>query len=209
MQIACLSQGVTDGHKDVRRLTRGRAARTVFGMTSLHKNGAVLAMLLLAAAGCATPRPVLRPTTPPHTATPRAPQHVAATKAPVSVNPTGSAAAAGAARAKPPTAPETPPPEVQTATLAPPAATAPPPPLPGVAVVGLPQTQVRALLGPPATRATHGPVQTWTYRGSACAVEISFYYDVTRSEFFALSQRAESGGDAADCLAKLHASAGR
>jgi hypothetical protein len=87
-------------------------------------------------------------------------------------------------------------------SAAPPAAAAP-----GsgpIRVVGLSQDAVRGLLGPPTAQFTQGPAQTWTYEGAGCRVEISFYYDVTRNGFFALSQRRPEGGDGSDCLARIH-----
>ncbi len=107
--------------------------------------------------------------------------------------PTGSAAAAGALH-PPPSAP---------GAAAPPSA-APPP----VRVVGWSQEAVRRLLGPPAEQSAQGAAQTWRYRGADCQVDIAFYYDVTRGDFFALSQHREAGGDAAACLARLRAGHG-
>lgn len=80
----------------------------------------------------------------------------------------------------------------------------PPPDAAPVNVVGLSQTQVRRSLGTPAERATHGPAQTWTYRSEGCSVRITFYYDVTRGDFFALSQQAADGEDRQNCPTLIH-----
>ena len=72
-------------------------------------------------------------------------------------------------------------------------------------VVGQSQSEVRALLGPPAARVAQGANETWTYRGPGCSAEIAFYYDVSRSAFFALSQRLTGGGGAQHCLGQIHA----
>jgi hypothetical protein len=71
-------------------------------------------------------------------------------------------------------------------------------------LVGLSQSEVRRLLGPPTTSATKGSAVAWIYRHAGCTVEIAFYYDVTRNGFFALSQRSTGGGEAQACLANTH-----
>jgi hypothetical protein len=71
-------------------------------------------------------------------------------------------------------------------------------------VIGLSQPDVRRLLGPPTTSSTKGAAQAWTYQRADCSVEIAFYYDVTRSGFFALSQRLTRGGEEQDCLVNIH-----
>ena len=71
-------------------------------------------------------------------------------------------------------------------------------------VVGMSQDTVRRLLGPPGSESARGAAQTWTYQGSGCSVDIVFYYDVTRSGFFALSEQLASGGEGGTCLARIH-----
>lgn len=134
-----------------------------------------VASLALALAGCALLPPPPKPQRSAHL--PPKPHPVTSTA------PSGSAAAAGALHHQPPPA-------------APPAAP--------VQVVGLSQDAVRRLLGPPAAEHAQGPAQTWTYEGIGCRVEIAFYYDVTRSGFFALSQQLAGGGDGETCLAQIH-----
>lgn len=113
---------------------------------------------------------------------PRKPQHAAVTHPqphPSTAPPSGSAAAAGRLH------PGLPPPPVN--------------------VVGLSQAAVRGLLGPPAAQSSQGAAQTWTYAGAGCRVLIAFYYDVTRRDFFALSEHLAGGGEGKDCLARIHA----
>jgi hypothetical protein len=76
-----------------------------------------------------------------------------------------------------------------------------PPPL---QMIGLSQSEVRRLLGPPTTSSTTGTAQAWTYQRADCRVEIAFYYDVTRSGFFALNTRLTRGGGQQDCPVKIH-----
>jgi hypothetical protein len=71
-------------------------------------------------------------------------------------------------------------------------------------VIGLSQPEVRQLLGPPTTSSTTGAAQAWTYQRADCSVEIAFYYDVTRSGFFALNTRLTQGGERQDCPVKIH-----
>jgi hypothetical protein len=71
-------------------------------------------------------------------------------------------------------------------------------------VVGLPQSEILRLLGPPTTSSTKGAARWWTYQHGDCNIEIALYYDVTRSGFFALNQHLASGGDAQRCLSIIH-----
>jgi hypothetical protein len=71
-------------------------------------------------------------------------------------------------------------------------------------VLGLSQSDVRQLLGPPTTSSTKGAAQAWTYQLADCSVEIGFYYDVTRTGFFALSERLARGRDEQNCLSNIH-----
>ena len=137
---------------------------------------AVLALAVLALAGCGLLPPPHKPTV--QTATPAHPPRPHPPR-PTPLPTTGSAAAAGRL------------PQVST---------------PPLRVVGLSQEAVRRLLGDPAAAHAEGPAQTWRYDGPAgCRVDIAFYFDVTRSGFFALSQRLAGGGDGGDCLARIHA----
>jgi hypothetical protein len=80
-----------------------------------------------------------------------------------------------------------------------------PPTNPGpLQLVGLSQSEVRRLLGPPTASSTKGAAVAWIYQHAGCTIEIAFYYDVTRNGFFALSQRSTGGGEAQACLANAH-----
>jgi hypothetical protein len=83
------------------------------------------------------------------------------------------------------------------------AAAAEPSPVP-MQLVGLSQSEVRQLLGPPTTSSTKGAAQSWTYQRADCSIEIAFYYDLTRNGFFALSQRLAHGADEGVCLSNIH-----
>jgi hypothetical protein len=140
--------------------------------------------LLLAIAGCS---PLSAPATAHRTT------HLSRrTHAPASQRPTDSAAGAIVPVQSEPL------PEVAASATPPAIASAP------IHVVGLPQAEVRQLLGPPTTSSTKGAAKSWTYQRNTCSVEIAFYYDVTRNGFFALSQRLASGGDEQHCLLKIH-----
>ena len=98
---------------------------------------------------------------------------------------------------------ESSPPETETPPTATPTTTQPKP-MPAT-LVGLSQAAVRALLGKPATAQESGPGQTWTYRTPACSLTVSFFYDVTRDAFFALSTHADPPPEP-ECLAHLRGS---
>jgi hypothetical protein len=150
-------------------------------VTAGHSAAALLGLLALAGCALVAP-PAGKPAHPaPLAHHPRSPPSTA---------PSGSAAAAGT-RPHPAAAPA--PAPAQTPLPAP------------LDVVGLSQSEVRTLLGPPTARAAQGANETWTYRAQGCAVEVAFYYDVSRSAFFALSQRLTGGADAQHCLAQVHA----
>jgi hypothetical protein len=157
--------------------------------------------LVAGLAGCATPPPKPPPKAATHIAPTRPPPgKIAVHRPPPAVQKPAVAqeplAPPAAAAAPEPTeaAPAAPPPDV-----APPPAGAPPP----ATVIGLSQTDVRALLGEPATAGAAGPAQTWTYRTAACSLTVAFFYDVTRAAFFALSAHAEKLSEP-ECLARLH-----
>ena len=78
-----------------------------------------------------------------------------------------------------------------------PAVAAEPPaaPIQPVRVIGLSPDQVRAQLGPPANEEIHGSVRIGTYRTGGCGLRVTFYYDVIRSGFFALSQQSFGAAD--------------
>jgi hypothetical protein len=149
-------------------------------------------------AGCATPPP--KPAPPP----PPPPTSITETRPPP-VKPIVRPPPPGVQR--PPVTQEPLPPPA-TAPAPEPAQATPAAPQPGAepvpaTVIGLSQTDVRALLGDPAATGAAGPAQTWTYRADACSLTVAFFYDVTRSAFFALSAHAEPLSEP-ECLAHLH-----
>jgi len=99
----------------------------------------------------------------------------------------------------------------------------PPAPAPGresegrgveIKVVGLSRPETQALLGPPSGESERAPAKVWQYLTGDCAVDVYFYLDVARNEFYALhyetrtplaSAGASLNGAAADgCLRRLH-----
>ncbi len=95
----------------------------------------------------------------------------------------------GLGQAPPPTQ-HRPPPPAETGkaqasrTPAPP--TPRPAPLPEIKLVGLTQAETEELLGPPAASSEQAPAKVWQYRAGDCAVDVYFYLDVARNDFYAL-----------------------
>lgn len=123
----------------------------------------------------------------------------------------------GAASPAPPPSATTPPkpitPVVKPApkvkqTPPPPAATsAPTVAAPPISVIGLSRGDVEAVLGQPATRGNNGAGQNWTYTTDICQLQLFFFLDVQRNDFFALDQKI-GGTDGTDagtqrCLKRI------
>src|SRR5256885_11267912 len=73
------------------------------------------------------------------------------------------------------------------AATARPAPAAPAPPTaPDLKVVGLNQSETEALLGQPQSSIDRPPAKVWQYRTRECAVDVYFYLDVGRNDFYAL-----------------------
>jgi hypothetical protein len=53
-------------------------------------------------------------------------------------------------------------------------------------VVGLTQSETEALLGPPTSTLDRPPAKVWQYRTRDCGVDVYFYLDVGRNDFYAL-----------------------
>ncbi len=53
-------------------------------------------------------------------------------------------------------------------------------------MVGLSQTETEGLLGPPTSAIDRPPAKVWQYRTRDCSVDIYFYLDVGRNDFYAL-----------------------
>jgi hypothetical protein len=90
------------------------------------------------------------------------------------------------------------------------------PAAPDLKLVGLSQAETEALIGPPASSVDRPPAKVWQYRVRECALDVYFYLDVGRNEFYALhydipaptSASASTGAnppDAADrCLRRIY-----
>lgn len=92
----------------------------------------------------------------------------------------------------------------------------PEPPAP-LKLIGLSRSEAEILLGRPAAEAERSPAKVWQYRTAECTVDVYFYLDVARNEFYALHYEARgpqsaAGGtavvgrtEAADrCLRRIH-----
>ena len=88
---------------------------------------------------------------------------------------------------------------------------------PPLKLIGLTRSEAEALLGVPAAEAERSPAKVWQYRAEDCTVDVYFYLDVARNEFYALhyearGPQAAAGGtavvgrsEAADrCLRRIH-----
>lgn len=65
------------------------------------------------------------------------------------------------------------------------------PPGPDIVLVGLSQSEIQSVLGDPADRVEQGAGQSWTYRAPHCKVELTFFFDVSRNDFYALDRHVE------------------
>lgn len=123
--------------------------------------------------------------------------------------------------APPPPPPPRPAEAAADSARAPRLAPAPPPrpaapAVPELKVVGLNQAETEALIGPPTSSVDRPPAKVWQYRPRECALDVYFYLDVGRNEFYALhydtpaptSASASTGAippDAADrCLRRIY-----
>lgn len=83
--------------------------------------------------------------------------------------------------------------------LAPPTPPAKPPVQPSAELdphelVGLGEAEVTGLIGSPGEVRDEPPALVWRYAGDKCAVDVLFYFDLTRQEFRALTYRVEPEG---------------
>ena len=92
-----------------------------------------------------------------------------------------------------------------------PAAPTPSQPSPEIKLVGLSRDQAVDLLGRPADEREAAPAKIWEYRTGECVLDVYFYLDVARNEFYALHYdvRAASATAAAceatdRCLQRIH-----
>jgi hypothetical protein len=69
-----------------------------------------------------------------------------------------------------------------------------PPPVaqgPDIILVGASQAEIQSVLGEPSDRVEQGAGQSWTYRASHCKVDLTFFFDVSRNDFYALDRHIE------------------
>jgi hypothetical protein len=70
------------------------------------------------------------------------------------------------------------------------------------AVIGHSEDETERLLGKPLRVTEEASAKVWHYQGSDCAVDVTFFFDVTRGKFFALDVTPITG-EVGRCLAKL------
>lgn len=84
------------------------------------------------------------------------------------------------------------------------------PPPPDIKVVGVSRAQAMTLFGSPLEQRDAAPAKIWQYRAGECEVDVYFYLDVARNDFFALhydvrNARAAAAGETAErCLQRLY-----
>ncbi len=83
-------------------------------------------------------------------------------------------------------------------------------PLPDIKLVGMSRGEAAALLGAPAEERDAAPAKIWKFSAGECAVDIYFYLDVKRNDFYALHYNVQdrngaTTGEAADrCLQRIY-----
>lgn len=158
--------------------------------------------LLLALGGCAALEEALNPPDPQAAAT--EPEAAPAAEPPLPPAPKPRPARVARlpvpAEKAPPTEASLPPPEP-----APEAS-----PLPDIKLIGMSRGEAVALLGTPAEERDAAPAKIWKFSAGECAVDIYFYLDVKRNDFYALHYNVQdrngaTTGEAADrCLQRIY-----
>jgi hypothetical protein len=98
---------------------------------------------------------------------------------------------------------------------APPAQAQPEPPpeplwMPEIKLVGMSRGETATLLGAPAEERDATPAKIWKFAAGECAVDVYFYLDVARNDFYALHYNVQdrngaTTGEAADrCLQRIY-----
>jgi hypothetical protein len=135
------------------------------------------------------PAPVAEPALPPAPAPrPRPPARVARLPSPAEKPPS------------PAVAPPSPEPQQPVETA----------PLPEIKLVGMSRGETSTLLGAPAEERDAAPAKIWKFAAGECAVDVYFYLDVKRNDFYALHYNVQdrnvaTTGDAADrCLQRIY-----
>jgi hypothetical protein len=70
------------------------------------------------------------------------------------------------------------------------------------AVIGHSEDETETLLGKPIRVTEEASAKVWHYQSGDCAVDVTFFFDVSRGKFFALDVTPITG-DVARCLAKF------
>lgn len=77
--------------------------------------------------------------------------------------------------------------------------------------VGMDESQLQALLGPPTVQEDRAPGKVWRYRNGRCTVNLTLYPDVETRVYRALAYEVTSDDDSAEkkrlCMAELESRA--
>lgn len=83
-------------------------------------------------------------------------------------------------------------------------------PLPEIKLVGMSRGETATLLGAPVEERDAAPAKIWKFSAGECAVDVYFYLDVKRNDFYALHYNVQdrngaTTGEAADrCLQRIY-----
>lgn len=83
-------------------------------------------------------------------------------------------------------------------------------PLPDIKIVGMSRGETATLLGAPTEERDAAPAKIWKFSAGDCAVDVYFYLDVKRNDFYALHYNVQdrngaTTGEAADrCLQRIY-----
>ena len=70
------------------------------------------------------------------------------------------------------------------------------------AVIGHSEDETETLLGKPARVTEEASAKVWHYQSGDCAIDVTFFFDISRDKFFALDVTPITG-DVGRCLAKV------
>jgi hypothetical protein len=82
--------------------------------------------------------------------------------------------------------------------------------MPEIKLVGMSRGETATLLGAPEEERDAAPAKIWKFAAGECAVDVYFYLDVARNDFYALHYNVQNGngattGEAADrCLQRIY-----
>lgn len=79
---------------------------------------------------------------------------------------------------------------------------APAQPVGPVRLIGLSTGETTSLFGRPESEREASPGKIWHYSSGACSLDVHFFFDVSRNDFYALDYKAK-GDDAEACLSRL------